>query len=177
MGVNRWDAGGGSGQDRRRAGSRAGREPTMCPFGRTPLIPPLQLEINESLILHPLLLLPLFLFLLPLLHPTIMSFTVDDLVASLSGNHIGQEAIDLAALQVPFISRSSSRVYRGTNPPFYSQSQLAQSLYCPQQATTPTPGKPSHCNTPLTKTPSSYVPWAERGAAHPCDTVDRKSVV
>lgn len=33
-----------------------------------------------------------------------MSFTVDDLVASLSGNHIGQEAIDLAALQVPFIS-------------------------------------------------------------------------
>ena len=69
----------------------------MCPLGRTPLIP-LQLEINESLILHPLLLSP---FLLPLLHPLIMSFSVDDLVASLSGNHIGQEAIDLATLQVP----------------------------------------------------------------------------
>jgi len=54
-GVNRRNAGGGSGQDRRRAESRAGGEPTMCPFGRTPLIP-LQLEINESLILHPLLL-------------------------------------------------------------------------------------------------------------------------
>jgi hypothetical protein len=33
-------------------------------------------------------------------HPTIMSFSVDDLVASLSSHHIGQEAIDLANLQV-----------------------------------------------------------------------------
>jgi hypothetical protein len=32
-----------------------------------------------------------------------MSFTVDDLVASLSTNHIGQEAIDLAALQVHIV--------------------------------------------------------------------------
>lgn len=29
-----------------------------------------------------------------------MSMSVDDLVASLNANHIGQEAIDLAALQV-----------------------------------------------------------------------------
>lgn len=29
-----------------------------------------------------------------------MSVTIDDLVASLSANHIGQEATDLAALQV-----------------------------------------------------------------------------
>lgn len=29
-----------------------------------------------------------------------MSFSVDDLVASLNSNHIGQEAIDLATLQV-----------------------------------------------------------------------------
>lgn len=29
-----------------------------------------------------------------------MSFSVDDLVASLSSNHIGQEALDLAALHV-----------------------------------------------------------------------------
>jgi len=47
-----------------------------------------------------------------------MSFSVDDLVASLSGNHIGQEATDIAALQVPFISRPSSRVCGGTNPQF-----------------------------------------------------------
>jgi hypothetical protein len=33
-------------------------------------------------------------------HSTIMSFSVDDLVASLSSHHIGQEAIDLANLQV-----------------------------------------------------------------------------
>lgn len=32
--------------------------------------------------------------------PLIMSVSVDDLVASLSANHIGQEATDLAALQV-----------------------------------------------------------------------------
>jgi hypothetical protein len=29
-----------------------------------------------------------------------MSFSVDDLVASLGASHIGQEAMDLAALQV-----------------------------------------------------------------------------
>jgi hypothetical protein len=29
-----------------------------------------------------------------------MSFSVEDLVASLSGSHIGQEATDLATLQV-----------------------------------------------------------------------------
>ena len=98
------ESGGGGGQDRTdaEAESRAGRRLTMCPLGRTPLIP-LQLEINESLILHPL---PLSLSPILFLYPTIMSFSVDDLVASLSGNHIGQEAIDLAALQVPFISRS-----------------------------------------------------------------------
>ena len=103
-GVDRRNAGVEADRSDAEAGSRAGRRLTMCPLGRTPLIP-LQLEINESLILHPLLSsLPLSLLLL--LHPTIMSFSVDDLVASLSGNHIGQEALDLAALQVPFISYS-----------------------------------------------------------------------
>jgi hypothetical protein len=33
-----------------------------------------------------------------------MSMSVDDLVASLNANHIGQEAIDLAALQVHTIN-------------------------------------------------------------------------
>lgn len=37
-----------------------------------------------------------------------MSISVDDLVASLSGSHIGQEAMDLAALQV----MSSPRLFR-----------------------------------------------------------------
>ncbi|KAG6375058.1 hypothetical protein JVT61DRAFT_3841 [Boletus reticuloceps] len=41
--------------------------------------------------------------------PLIMSLSVDDLVASLSANHIGQEAIDLAALQVDPISFTPRR--------------------------------------------------------------------
>lgn len=32
-----------------------------------------------------------------------MSFSVDDLVATFSGSHIGQEAMDLATLQVSFM--------------------------------------------------------------------------
>ena len=80
-----------------------------------------------------------------------MSFSVDDLVASLSGNHIGQEAIDLATLQVLFISPLLSPFSAGTNSRISLKSQLAQSLYCPQEATVPTPNKPGHCNTPLAK--------------------------
>jgi hypothetical protein len=38
-----------------------------------------------------------------LLNCTIMSMSVDDLVASLSGSHIGQEAMDLATLQVRLV--------------------------------------------------------------------------
>lgn len=147
----------------------------MCPVGRKPLIR-LELEINESLILHPLLLslfsLKLFLLSLSPLHLAIMSFSVDDLVASLSGNHIGQEAIDLATLQVPFISRLSSSLLTGTNPHTPLQSQLAQSLCSPQQPAVSTTNKPGHCNTPLAKTPSSsYAQWADRGAGYPCDAV------
>lgn len=37
-----------------------------------------------------------------------MSISVDDLVASFNGNHIGQEALDLATLQV-----------RGHSPPLF----------------------------------------------------------
>ena len=135
---------------------------------------PLELEINASLILHPLLLSLFFTFLfLPFLPLLIMSFSVDDLVTSLSGNHIGQEAIDLAALQVPFISPSFiTGQWWNQNTHVSPQSQLAQSLYCPQQATVHAPNKPDHCNTPLAKTPlSSYAHWAERGVGYPCDTV------
>jgi hypothetical protein len=47
------------------------------------------------------------------LHPSTpnMSFSVDDLVSSLSSSHIGQEALDLAALQVSHslpLSRSNA---------------------------------------------------------------------
>lgn len=68
-----------------------------------------------------------------------MSISVDDLVASLNANHIGQEAIDLANLQA----------------------QLAQTLYChtpPLPMDTPTPrhrGYAQPLNTPTSRTPSS----------------------
>jgi hypothetical protein len=68
-----------------------------------------------------------------------MSISVDDLVASLSGSHIGQEAMDLAALQA----------------------QLAQTLFT-QQISSNAIGKSTDmggdgqlCNTPIARTPSS----------------------
>ncbi|KAF7799084.1 hypothetical protein EIP86_010314 [Pleurotus ostreatoroseus] len=63
-----------------------------------------------------------------------MSISVDDLVASLSSNHIGQEARDLAALQ----------------------SQL-QTLFYPTMPATPTPHnrRGTHSNTPICRTPTS----------------------
>jgi hypothetical protein len=36
-----------------------------------------------------------------------MSISVEDLVASLSGSHIGQEAMDLATLQVPSLNNTT----------------------------------------------------------------------
>jgi hypothetical protein len=126
----------------------------MCPFGRTPLIP-LQLEINESLILHPL---PHPLTLLPLRHPTTMSFSVDDLVASLSGNHIGQEALDLAALQVPFISRSLDFGRAGANP------QFALSLSSPSPSTAPSKPQPRYITNPVIAIP----PWPRHRLHHIC---------
>ncbi|THH12339.1 hypothetical protein EW145_g1 [Phellinidium pouzarii] len=65
-----------------------------------------------------------------------MTFSVDDLVASFSSSHIGQEAIDLANLQA----------------------QLAQSLaYSQQQQSTSGQGL---CNTPTARTPTmSFANW------------------
>jgi hypothetical protein len=81
-----------------------------------------------------------------------MSVSVDDLVASLSANHIGQEATDLAALQA----------------------QLAQTLLTHQLSLTPShphtspfvhgvsvniarrdPANVQHCTTPTARTPSA----------------------
>lgn len=60
-----------------------------------------------------------------------MSLSVDDLVSSFSSSHIGQEAIDLAALQA----------------------QLAQTLFASARQI---PNRNSHtCNTPVARTPSS----------------------
>ncbi|KAG2147984.1 hypothetical protein DEU56DRAFT_730504 [Suillus clintonianus] len=68
-----------------------------------------------------------------------MSMSVDDLVASLNANHIGQEAIDLAALQA----------------------QLAQTLFAHQISPSCAydPAHVQHCTTPTTRTPSSSISW------------------
>ncbi|KAI0637683.1 hypothetical protein C8Q77DRAFT_1214734 [Trametes polyzona] len=64
-----------------------------------------------------------------------MSISVDDLVASFNANHIGQEAIELAALQA----------------------QLSQTLFSqPIPFNTP---RTAGVNTPISRTPASSVSW------------------
>ncbi|KZT20672.1 hypothetical protein NEOLEDRAFT_1151234 [Neolentinus lepideus HHB14362 ss-1] len=67
-----------------------------------------------------------------------MSFSVDELVASLKSNHIGQEAMDLAALQV----------------------QLSQTLFTSASTSQRHDAEPFHCNTPTASTPSSSFSWS-----------------
>lgn len=103
-----------------------------------------------------------------------MSASVDDLVASLSANHIGQEATDLAALQVyTFIYPTllCTAVYL-VSP--LLQTQLAQTLFTHQLSLSPShphasafvhgvsvniarrdPTNVQHCTTPTARTPSS----------------------
>ncbi|KAK0467887.1 uncharacterized protein EV420DRAFT_1501783 [Desarmillaria tabescens] len=66
-----------------------------------------------------------------------MSFTVEDLVSSFSSSHIGQEALDLAALQA----------------------QLAQALFVQDM---PRENHYHHpCSTPTSRTPSSSFCWGQ----------------
>ncbi|KAF5361585.1 hypothetical protein D9757_011558 [Collybiopsis confluens] len=69
-----------------------------------------------------------------------MSFSVDDLVSSLSSNHIGQEALDLAALHA----------------------QLAQTIFT-QPIASSSGDSAAHqpCNTPTGRTPSSSFSWGQ----------------
>ncbi|KAJ7162615.1 hypothetical protein C8R43DRAFT_303884 [Mycena crocata] len=72
-----------------------------------------------------------------------MSLSMDDLCASLSSSHVGQEALDLAALQL----------------------QLAQTLFCQSiavsSATQRKDDYPQPCNTPTGRTPSSSFSWGQ----------------
>ncbi|KAJ7122829.1 hypothetical protein C8R44DRAFT_621711 [Mycena epipterygia] len=73
-----------------------------------------------------------------------MSLSMDDLCASLSSSHVGQEAMDLAALQV----------------------QLAQTLFCQSTSVSVsnTPRQDDYaqpCNTPTGRTPSSSFSWGQ----------------
>ncbi|KAJ7762836.1 hypothetical protein DFH07DRAFT_813690 [Mycena maculata] len=72
-----------------------------------------------------------------------MSLSMDDLCASMSASHVGQEAMDLAALQV----------------------QLAQTLFCQSMSSTSIPQRKDDyaqpCNTPTTRTPSASFSWGQ----------------
>ncbi|KAJ6567266.1 hypothetical protein DFH09DRAFT_832766, partial [Mycena vulgaris] len=72
-----------------------------------------------------------------------MSLSMDDLCASLSSSHVGQEAMDLAALQV----------------------QLAQTLFCQSMSSSAIPQRkddyPQPCNTPTGRTPSASFSWGQ----------------
>ncbi|KAF7330768.1 hypothetical protein MVEN_02415700 [Mycena venus] len=67
-----------------------------------------------------------------------MSVSMDDLCASLSSSHVGQEAMDLAALQV----------------------QLAQTLFCQSMASSSNESGAQPCNTPTGRTPSASFSWS-----------------
>ncbi|KAJ7937422.1 hypothetical protein B0H13DRAFT_1483941, partial [Mycena leptocephala] len=72
-----------------------------------------------------------------------MSLSIEDLCASLSSSHVGQEAMDLAALQV----------------------QLAQTLFCQSMASASATQRQDDyaqpCNTPTGRTPSASFSWGQ----------------
>ncbi|KAJ7367901.1 hypothetical protein DFH08DRAFT_946877 [Mycena albidolilacea] len=72
-----------------------------------------------------------------------MSISMEDLCASLSSSHVGQEAMDLAALQV----------------------QLAQTLFCQSMTSSAASQRQDDrahqpCNTPTGRTPSASFSWS-----------------
>ncbi len=86
-----------------------------------------------------------------------MNYSVDDLVSSLSSSHIGQEAIDLATLQVCILSVSLH--WQACSPPsgvfgFFLQVQLAATLFPARASCSSTSCSSQHCNSPLARTPS-----------------------
>jgi len=77
-----------------------------------------------------------------------MSISVDDLVASFSGSHIGQEAIDLATLQAQLAQT------------LFSQ-QIPSNMHGQNSRTDKGDGQP--CNTPTARTPSSSFGFGQIG--------------
>lgn len=84
-----------------------------------------------------------------------MSISVDDLVSSFATSHIGQEAHDLATLQVSLLIAFFLRPIH-----YLLQAQLAQALF----NLSGSEQRPLHshiepCNTPTRRTPSSSFSW------------------
>ncbi|KAJ7283400.1 hypothetical protein C8J57DRAFT_1120892 [Mycena rebaudengoi] len=89
-----------------------------------------------------------------------MSLSVEDLVSSLSSSHIGQEAMDLAALQV----------------------QLAQTLFCQSMSSSSMAAQDRKddynqpCNTPTNRTPSASFSWGQMiDSARHSDSTSRRN--
>ncbi|KAF8450926.1 hypothetical protein L210DRAFT_257981 [Boletus edulis BED1] len=84
--------------------------------------------------------------------PLIMSLSVDDLVASLSANHIGQEAIDLAALQA-HLAQTLLTHQLSLSPPHPHASAFVHGVSV--SVVRRDPGNVQHCTTPTARTPST----------------------
>ncbi|KAF8845565.1 hypothetical protein BDN67DRAFT_283428 [Paxillus ammoniavirescens] len=78
-----------------------------------------------------------------------MSLSVDDLVASLSANHIGQEAIDLAALQAQLAQTLLAHQLTLSSPPPSFVHGVSVNIARRD------PTNVQHCTTPTARTPSS----------------------
>lgn len=82
-----------------------------------------------------------------------MSISVDDLVASLSSHHIGQEALELAALQAQLAQSLLAHQFSSSSPHF-QHPHLSGPHPCTNIARRD-PGHVQHCTTPTSRTPSS----------------------
>ncbi|KAI6046487.1 hypothetical protein EDC04DRAFT_3136352 [Pisolithus marmoratus] len=82
-----------------------------------------------------------------------MSISVDDLVASLSSHHIGQEALELAALQAQLAQTLLVHQFSSSSPHFQHPHVSAShsNVNVPRRD----PGHVQHCTTPTARTPSS----------------------
>ncbi|KAF8121316.1 hypothetical protein EV363DRAFT_945844 [Boletus edulis] len=81
-----------------------------------------------------------------------MSLSVDDLVASLSANHIGQEAIDLAALQA-HLAQTLLTHQLSLSPSHPHASAFVHGVSV--SVVRRDPGNVQHCTTPTARTPST----------------------
>ncbi|KAJ8517369.1 hypothetical protein ONZ45_g5458 [Pleurotus djamor] len=88
-----------------------------------------------------------------------MSISIDDLVSSLSSSHIGQEALDLAALQAQLAQSLAQAIQQSANG----------------QARRET--RPHACNTPTAHTPSASFTFAEAQRYYDSMTARRNSQV
>ncbi|KAF9246843.1 hypothetical protein BU15DRAFT_69704 [Melanogaster broomeanus] len=110
-----------------------------------------------------------------------MSLSVDDLVASLSANHIGQEAMDLAALQAQLAQTLLAHQLSLSSPHVHS-SPFAHGVAVNVSRRDPT--NVQHCTTPTARTPSSAaftwplpVPeYAEHSRKRSVSSVRRQSI-